>query len=316
VSKIAFVFPGQGSQYPGMGKDLADKYPAAKQAFDDADAALGFAISELCFNGPAEDLKLTANTQPSILAVSAAANAALFSMGVRPDYVAGHSLGEYSALVAGGALSLADAAPLVRKRGTYMQEAVPVGTGAMAAILGAELELIETACREAANGEICSPANLNCPGQIVIAGNQSAVERAVELLKSRGVRRAVMLPVSAPFHCELMRPAQERLTDDLNRLRFNLLTCPLVNNVDAQLVTDGDVARDALLRQVTAPVRWEESIRRLIAEGVKTFVEVGPGRVLCGLIRQIDKQVTTMNVEDEATLLAAVQALKGDAVNS
>ena len=230
-------------------------------------------------------------------------------MGLRPDFVAGHSLGEYSALVAAGAMSIAEAAPLVRKRGTYMQEAVPVGTGAMAAILGAEFALIDAACKEAANGEICSPANLNSPGQIVIAGNQGAVERAVELLKTRGVRRAVMLPVSAPFHCDLMRPAQERLTEDLNRIRFNLLTCPLVNNVDAQLVTDGDVARDALVRQVTAPVRWEESIRRLIAEGVTTFVEVGPGRVLCGLIRQIDKQVTTMNVEDEATLLAAVEAL-------
>jgi [acyl-carrier-protein] S-malonyltransferase len=194
-----------------------------------------------------------------------------------------------------------------------MQEAVPVGTGAMAAILGGELELIETACKEAANGEICSPANLNSPGQIVIAGNQGAVERAVELLKSRGVKRAVMLPVSAPFHCELMRPAQERLTEDLNRIRFNLLTCPLVNNVDAQIVTDGDVARDALVRQVTAPVRWEELVRRLIAEGVTRFVEVGPGRVLCGLLRQIDKQLTTMNVEDEATLLAAVEALSGTA---
>jgi len=305
------VFPGQGSQYPGMGKDLAEKYPTAKEVFDQANAALGFSISDLCFNGPAEDLKLTANTQPSILAVSAAAHAALLSMGLRPDFVAGHSLGEYSALVAAGAMSIAEAAPLVRKRGTYMQEAVPVGTGAMAAILGAELELIETACKEAANGEVCSPANLNSPGQIVIAGNQGAVERAVELLKSRGVRRAVMLPVSAPFHCALMRPAQERLTEDLNRIRFNPLTCPLVNNVDAQIVTDGDVARDALVRQVTAPVRWEESIRRLIAEGVTRFVEVGPGRVLCGLIRQIDKQVTTMNVEDEATLLAAVEALSG-----
>ena len=316
MSKIAFVFPGQGSQYAGMGKDLAAKYPAAKEVFDRADSALGFSISDLCFNGPGEDLKLTANTQPSILAVSAAAHAALFSIGVRPDFVAGHSLGEYSALVAAGAMSITDAAPLVRKRGTYMQEAVPVGTGAMAAILGSDPETVETACKEAAQNEICSAANLNSPGQIVIAGNKSAVERAAELLKSRGAKRAVMLPVSAPFHCELMRPAQERLTEDLNRIRFNLLTCPLVNNVDAQLVTDGDVARDALLRQVTAPVRWEESIRRLIAEGVETFVEVGPGRVLCGLIRQIDKQVTTMNVEDEVTLLAAVEALKGNAVNS
>ncbi|HZS43513.1 MAG TPA: ACP S-malonyltransferase [Blastocatellia bacterium] len=310
MSKIAFVFPGQGSQYAGMGRDLSEKYPAAAAVFADADQALGFSISRLCFNGPDEELKLTANTQPSILAVSTAACAALADQGIRPDFVAGHSLGEYSALVAAGAISLSNAIQVVRKRGTYMQEAVPVGTGAMAAILGTDLETIRTACEEAANGEVCSPANLNCPGQIVIGGNKGAVERAVDLLKSRGVRRAVMLPVSAPFHCALMRPAQERLTEDLNRIRFNLLTCPLVNNVDAQIVRDGEAARDGLVRQVSSPVRWEESIRQLIAEGVTRFVEVGPGRVLCGLIRQIDKQVTTINVEDEATLMAASGALK------
>jgi len=292
-----------------MGRDLAQSFVQAMKAFEASDAALGFPISRLCFEGPAEDLQLTANTQPAILTVSAAAAAVLREKGVHPDFVAGHSLGEYSALVAAGSLSLTDAVRLVRKRGQYMQEAVPVGQGAMAAILGLDGAVLEEVCREAAHGEVVSPANLNSPGQVVIAGSAGAVARAVDIAKSRGAKRAIMLNVSAPFHCGLMKPAQDRLSADLDATHLDDLQVPLVNNVGAQIVSSAPVAREGLKQQVTSPVRWEESIRRLRAEGVDLFVEVGPGKVLCGLVRQIDRGAECLHVEDAATLSQAVVRL-------
>lgn len=300
--KIACLFPGQGSQYPGMGRELAENFACALRVFDEADRTVGFPLSRLCFDGPAEELQRTANTQPAILTVSAAATEVLREKGLRADYVAGHSLGEYSALVAAGALRFSDAVCLVRKRGQYMQEAVPIGKGAMAALLGLERAVAEDVCREAAQGEIVSPANFNSPGQIVIAGHAGAVERAVELAKSRGAKRAMMLNVSAPFHCALMKSAEERLARDLDQLEVADPQIPLVSNVDAQLVRSGGGAKDALKRQVCAPVRWEHSVRVLRAEGVELFVEVGPGKVLCGLLRQIDRQAECLQVEDVASL--------------
>ena len=308
---IAFIFPGQGSQAPGMGRELAEGYAAAREVFEEADEALGFRLSRLCFEGPAEELQLTENTQPAILATSVAALRAAEGEGLaRPDFVAGHSLGEYSALVAAGALSLRDAVRTVRKRGRYMQEAVPVGAGAMAAVLGADLETVEAVCKEAAReGEICSAANVNSPGQIVIAGSAAAVERAVPLLKERGAKRAVPLKVSAPFHCALMLPAQERLAADLDAVEFKDLSVPLVTNVDAAVVRTGAEARAALVRQVSQPVRWRESVELLAREGVDTFVEVGAGKVLTGLVRQTAPQARGLNVEDAASLEAALAAL-------
>ena len=280
MGKTAFVFPGQGSQYPGMGKELADKYPAARAVFEEADRVLGFSISQMCFSGTEEELKLTANTQPAILTCSVAIYRILAEKGITPDFVAGHSLGEYSALVAAGALKFSDAVQVVRKRGTYMQEAVPAGQGAMAAIMGLSPAVVVDACKRAAEGKVCSPANLNSPDQTVISGHAEAVKRAVEIASQSGAKRAVILAVSAPFHCALMMPAQERLEKDLRKMVFGALRVPLVTNVDADTETSGDEARDALIRQVTMPVRWEESVRELIDEGVNTFVEVGPGRVL------------------------------------
>src|ERR1044071_5208391 len=261
---LALIFPGQGSQAPGMGRELAEAYAAAREVFEEADEALGFALSRLCFEGLAEELQLTENTQPAILATSVAALRAAEREGLpRPGFVAGHSLGEYSALVAAGALSLKDAVQTVRKRGRYMQEAVPVGAGAMAAVLGGEFEMIEAVCREAAHeSEICSPANINSPGQIVIAGSAAAVERALPMLKERGAKRAIALKVSAPFHCALMLPAQERLAADLDRVEFKDLSVPLVTNVDAAVIRTGAEARASLVRQVSSPVRWRESVER------------------------------------------------------
>ena len=306
---IGFLFPGQGSQSPGMGRDLADRFPIARQVFEEADEALGFALSRLCFEGPAEQLQLTENTQPAILAVSIAAFRALQTAGApTPAFVAGHSLGEYSALVAAGVLELSAALRTVRARGRYMQEAVPVGTGAMAAVIGGELSEIERVCAEASGGEVCSVANINSPGQVVIAGNTAAVDRAIELLKGIA-RRIIKLPVSAPFHCALMKPAQDRLAVDLERLHFGDPKFPVVTNVDACITTAPGELRDALVRQVSAPVRWVESMQLLIENDVGSVVEVGPGKVLSGLMRQTSRDIKCLNVEDAASLEATSVAL-------
>jgi [acyl-carrier-protein] S-malonyltransferase len=301
VAKIAFLFPGQGSQYPGMGKELNENFPAARAVFEAADRALGFPLSKLCFEGPAEELQLTANTQPAILTVSVAAAAVLREKGIKPDFVAGHSLGEYSALVVAGAMTLEDAVRVVRKRGEYMQHAVPVGVGGMAALLGLKTS-VEEICRDAAQGEVVSPANLNSPSQVVIAGNKAAVERAAELAKQRGAMKAIMLNVSAPFHCALMKPAADRLAPDLDAVDFQKPSAPLVNNADASVVHEPEALLDGLKRQVTAPVRWEESMRLLVDKGVDVFVEVGPGKVLTGLLRQINRQAECLRIEDSGTL--------------
>jgi [acyl-carrier-protein] S-malonyltransferase len=311
MGKVAFVFPGQASQYPGMGKELAEKYSVARAVFDEADQALGFSISKICFEGTEEELKQTANTQPAILTCSVAVFRVAAEKGLLPDFVAGHSLGEYSALVAAGSLNFADAVRLVRKRGTYMQEAVPAGVGAMAAILGISPAVVADACKRAAEHEVCSAANLNSPDQTVISGNAGAVKRAVEIASQLGAKRAVMLPVSAPFHSALMIPAQEKLEKDLAATEFADLRWPLVTNVDADTETKGSEARDALVRQVSMPVRWEESVRVLIDEGVNTFVEIGPGRVLSGLLRQIERSVATLNIEDEKSLAMTLDKIAG-----
>jgi [acyl-carrier-protein] S-malonyltransferase len=307
--KIAFVFPGQGAQYAGMGREISEKFPVARRVFEEADASLEFPLSRLCFEGPEEELKLTENTQPAILTTSIALSRILEDKGIRPDFVAGHSLGEYSALVAAGALTLSDAVSLVRRRGRYMQEAVPVGEGAMAALLGLDLRAVQAVCERAAQGQVVASANLNSPGQIVIAGNREAVERAIPLAKEAGAKRAILLQVSAPFHCALLKPAEERLAVDLDKISFSDLRCSVVTNVDAHPIRNADEARSALKRQVSRPVRWEESVRRLLDEGVKTFVEVGPGKVLLGLIRSIDKSVTMLNVEDEKSVENTLSAL-------
>jgi [acyl-carrier-protein] S-malonyltransferase len=305
-SKIAFIFPGQGSQYPGMGKSLAANFSAAHEVFEEADEALGFSISRLCFAGAAEALQLTENTQPAILTVSVAALRVMQTEGFpKSDYVAGHSLGEYSALVAAGALSLADAVRTVRSRGRYMQEAVRVGTGAMAAVIGVALDDIKSACDDASQGQVCSPANINSPTQVVIAGNTEAVDRAIELLKQKGAKRVVKLNVSAPFHCELMKGAQERLAEDLNVVKFADAEPRVVVNVDARAIKGGSELRAALVRQVSSPVLWQESVELLLHEGVGSFIEVGPGKVLSGLMRQIDREPGVFNVEDSASLAAA-----------
>ena len=285
-----------------MGKELTALYPVAKETFEEADDALGYKLSQLCFEGPEDQLKLTEITQPAILTVSVAAWRVLQSKAITPAYVAGHSLGEYSAHVAAGTLSFTDAVRTVRNRGKYMQEAVPVGVGAMAAILALASERVQQLCEEAAQGEVCQAANLNSPEQTVISGNKAAVERAAELARHRGAKRAIMLPVSAPFHCALMQPAQDRLAEDLLALTFHAPAVPVMCNVDASLITSGEQARDALIRQVTGAVQWDKSTRALAALGVHNFVEVGPGKVLCGLLRQIDRSRTCFNVEDEASL--------------
>jgi [acyl-carrier-protein] S-malonyltransferase len=294
-----------------MGKDLFDNFPAAKEVFEEADDALGFSLSEMCFAGDEADLQMTANTQPAILTTSVAAFRAMEAEDFqKPDFVAGHSLGEYSALVAAGAMSFSDAVRTVRKRGAYMQEAVPVGVGAMAAILGLPIETIEVACAEAAQGEICSPANINSPAQIVIAGNADAVDRAIEILKERGAKRAIKLNVSAPFHCDLMLPAQERLTKDLEEISFSDLRFPIIENVSGEANTKGERVRKALTEQVSKPVRWAQSVENLINEGVETFIEVGAGKVLSGLVRQINRDVRSLNVENAESLKTSFASLQ------
>jgi len=306
---IALLFPGQGSQVVGMGKDLAEKYPLARQTFEEADDALGYKLSTLCFEGPEDQLRLTEITQPAILTASIAALRVLETRMPKPCYVAGHSLGEYSAHVASGTFSFSDAVRMVRNRGKYMQEAVPVGVGTMAAILGMDLEKVTAVCHDAAQGEVCAPANINSPEQIVISGNTAAVERAAKLADERGAKRAKLLPVSAPFHCSLMKPAQDRLANDLNALKLQPPVYPVACNVDAELVTDDLRARDTLVRQVTGSVKWEQCVRLLIAQGVQTFIEVGPGKVLCGLLRQIDRSKTCLNVSDDQTLVKVLESL-------
>jgi [acyl-carrier-protein] S-malonyltransferase len=285
-----------------MGKELAALYPVARHTFQEADDALGFTLSQLCFEGPDEKLKMTEITQPAILTVSVAAARVLEEKGVTAKFVAGHSLGEYSAHVAAGTLEFADAVRAVRNRGKYMQEAVPAGQGAMAAVLGMSLDQLQQVCAEAAQGEVVSPANINSPDQIVISGSTHAVERAAELARQRGAKRAIMLPVSAPFHCAFMQPAQDRLAKDLAALEFSRSEVPVVANIDAKSKTEPASARDALVRQVTGAVQWVGCIRTLIELGATTFVEVGPGRVLTGLMRQIDRSLAAMNVEDQASL--------------
>ena len=292
-----------------MGQELAARHPEAQRTFDEADAVLGFPLSDLCFHGPEEKLKLTEITQPAILTVSVAAWRVLRAAGHAPQFCAGHSLGEYSAHVAAGTLAFADAVRTVRNRGRYMQEAVPVGVGAMAAILGLPLERVREVCAQAAQGEVVAPANINSPEQIVISGHAAAVLRAIEAAKAAGAKRAIALPVSAPFHCSLMQPAQERLAADLRQLAFRDPEVPVVANIDAAEKRTADAARDALIRQVTGAVRWADGMRLLIAAGVETFVEVGPGKVLCGLMRQIDRSKTCVNVEDEASGQKAISHL-------
>jgi [acyl-carrier-protein] S-malonyltransferase len=300
---IAFVFPGQGSQYAGMGRDLAENFSIARQTFEEADDALGFGISSLCFSGPEEDLRLTTNTQPAILAASIAALRVIEQeTDLTPDFAAGHSLGEYTALVCAGAMPFADALRVVRQRGAFMQEAVPVGVGAMAAIIGLEGEALEEVCREAAQGEVISPANFNSPGQVVIAGHAAAVGRAMELAKARGAKRALPLPVSAPFHCALMVPAGDRLREVLDKIDIQPMGLPVVSNVEATPNSHADRVKDLLVAQVSAPVRWDESVVRMAELGVGRFVEIGPGKVLSGLIKRIVKGAASQSVEDVAGL--------------
>ena len=302
MKPIAFIFPGQGSQYVGMGREFFESFSVAKQAFEEADDALHFSISELCFKGPEAALKLTENTQPAVLTTSIAALKVLQTeKGITPRFTAGHSLGEYSALVASGALHFSEAVKIVRLRGRFMQEAVPVGEGAMAAVLGMEREQVEKLCEEVSSGEVLSPANFNCPGQIVIAGHSKAVERAIERIKQEG-KKALPLPVSAPFHSPLMKPAGERLEKALEEISISDLKIPVVTNVEAEINSSKERVRGLLVAQVSSPVRWEESMRKMIEKGIEQVVEIGPGKVLSGLMKRIDSRVETKNIEDLQTL--------------
>ena len=305
MQSYAFIFPGQGSQHAGMGKELADNFKAARLSFEEADDALGFSLSRLCFEGPEEELKLTANTQPAILAASVAALRVLREeSAITPSFLAGHSLGEYSALVASGALDFADALRTVRARGSFMQDAVPVGVGAMAAILGAEAEVLQEICDEAAQGEVVSPANFNSPGQIVVAGHTGAVNRAIEIAKAKGFRKAMLLPVSAPFHCALMQKAADRLAEALEPVQVNALSAPVVSNVEAKPNSDAARVKPLLVQQVCAPVLWDAIVQHIVAAGVTNFVEIGPGKVLAGLVKRISKETTSFNVQDSAGIKA------------
>jgi [acyl-carrier-protein] S-malonyltransferase len=303
MTKTAFIFPGQGSQYAGMGKDLYENFAIARDIFAEADDALGSKLSALCFDGPDADLKLTANTQPAILTVSVAAYRVLQAeKGITPDFVAGHSLGEYSATVASGAMKFADAVRTVRDRGTFMQEAVPVGVGSMAALLSVPADELSAICKEAAQGEVVAPANFNAPGQIVIAGHATAVNRAIEIAKERGYRKAMLLPVSAPFHCALMQPAADRLSEVLAAVDLAAMTVPVVTNVEAVPNADEQRIRELLVTQVCAPVLWEQSVLAMAQLGVTRMIEIGPGKVLAGLVKRISKDIATINIEDAAGL--------------
>ncbi|MFB3884364.1 MAG: ACP S-malonyltransferase [Thermodesulfobacteriota bacterium] len=302
MKQIAFIFPGQGSQYAGMGKEFHDQFRVAREIFEEADDTLRFSLSKLCFQGPEEELKLTENTQPAILTVSIAALRVLQSeKGIHPQFAAGHSLGEYSALVASGALRFAEAVQTVRLRGKFMQEAVPVGEGAMAAILGMERDQVEKICEEVSSGEVVTPANFNCPGQIAIAGHAKAVERAIEKVKQEG-KKAILLPVSAPFHSPLMKPAGERLEKALDGVSVGDLKVPVVTNVEAEVNISKDRVKPLLVAQVSSPVRWEESMRRMVKEGVEQVLEIGPGKVLSGLMKRIDPKIEAKNIESIETL--------------
>ncbi len=299
MSEVAFIFPGQGSQHVGMGKELADNFKIARETFQEADETLGFSISSLCFNGPEEDLKLTSNTQPAILTASIAALRVLSSeTGIHPVLLAGHSLGEYSSLTAANAMSFSDVVRTVRLRGKFMQEAVPAGEGAMAAILGLEADAVEDICRQAAQGEVVSPANFNSSWQIVISGHAEAVSRAVELALERGAKKAIMLAVSAPFHCSLMKPAAEKLKEALQDIPVYDIHTPVISNADAQPYPSKGKIKDLLVKQVNHPVRWEESMREMVNENIKTVIEIGPGKVLTGLMRRITREVKTLNMEN------------------
>ena len=310
MQSYAFIFPGQGSQHAGMGRELSENFRTAARTFEEANDALGFSLSRLCYEGPEEDLKLTANTQPAILAASVAALRVLREESpVTPAFLAGHSLGEYSALVASGALDFGDALRVVRARGSFMQDAVPVGVGAMAAILGVEASVLLEICAEAAGGEVVSPANYNSPGQIVIAGHTGAVNRAIEIAKARGFRKAMLLPVSAPFHCSLMQKAAERLAGALEPVEVRPLATPVVSNVDAEPNADPGRVKPLLVEQVCSPVLWDNSVQRMVAAGVTGFVEIGPGKVLAGLVKRISKEAVTANVQDAAGVKALAEGM-------
>ena len=309
MGKVAFLFPGQGAQYVGMGKEIADEYKSAGKIFDEATEALGFDVREMIFNSDDETLKITENTQPTIVTTSIACMQPLLEKGISPDFVAGLSLGEYAAHVAAGTVSFKDAVSLVKKRGKYMQEAVPLGVGAMAAIIGLESDDVIECCKEASEIGIVEPANFNCPGQIVVAGETAAVEKAAEMCKAKGAKRAMLLPVSAPFHCSLLKPAGEKLAAELEKVSLNNMKIPVVSNVTGDAVTDKGMVKELLIRQVSTSVLWEKCIRTMLDQGVDTFVEIGPGKVLSGFVKKIDKNVTVLNIENLETLNKALEVL-------
>lgn len=309
MGKIAYIFSGQGAQYIGMGKEIAESCPKADEIFVQASQALGMDIKKMIFEGDEETLKITENTQPAILATSIACLQPLLEKGLKPAVVAGLSLGEYSAHVAAGTMNFMDAAALVKKRGKYMQEAVPLGVGTMAAILGLEAEKVKECCSMAASEGIVEPANFNCPGQIVVAGEIKAVEKAVEISREMGAKRAMLLPVSAPFHCSLLKPAGEKLAEELAKITLNPMLIPVVTNVTAESICDEARIKDLLIRQVSSPVLWEDCVRTMVAEGVDTFVEIGPGKTLCGFVKKIDKDVKAYNVEDVDSLNKTIENL-------
>ncbi len=311
MGKVAFVFPGQGAQTVGMGKELTDHFPVAKKVFEEASKALGYDIEAMIFDGDEETLKITENTQPTILTTTIACLEVLKEKGIKPDVVAGLSLGEYAAHIAAGSLDFADAVKLVRKRGKYMQEAVPIGVGTMAAIVALSTEEVLDCCEQTKGVGIVEPANYNCPGQIVIAGEVAAIEKACEIAKEKGAKRALILPVSAPFHCSMLKPAGEKLAKELENVEIKEMNIPVIANVNAEYIESKEQIKDLLVEQVSSSVRWEESVRKMIADGVDTFIEVGPGKALTGFLRKIDKSLTMLNVQDMASLEKTLEKLEG-----